>query len=87
MPSSDPIDIGAVIRSQSKHKSEVDDGDTGPVTVTLSDETNRMLIEMDMTNFKEMQESNSSLHALWMKAKQNDSCYCINNDLLDERTV
>ena len=32
-----------------------------------------------------MQESVSSLQALWMEAKQNDSCYCISNDLLDER--
>ena len=37
LPSSDPIEIVAVTRSQSKHKSEVDDGVTGPVT--LSDET------------------------------------------------
>ena len=33
-----------------------------------------------------MQESDSSLHALWMKAKQNDSRYCISNDLLYERS-
>ena len=26
-----------------------------------------MLRDMDMTKFKEMQESDSSLHALWMK--------------------
>ena len=39
-----------------------------------------------MTKFKEMQESDSSLHALWMKAKQNDSRYCIGNDLLYERS-
>ena len=58
MPSSDPIENGAVTRSQSKHKSEVDDGDTGPDT--LSDETNRMLRDMDMTEFKEIQESESS---------------------------
>ena len=38
--SSDPIEIAAVTRSQSKHTSEADDGDTGPVTLT--DETNRM---------------------------------------------
>ena len=44
MTSSDPIEIAAVTRSQSKHNSEVDDGDGGPVT--LSDETNRMLIDM-----------------------------------------
>ena len=62
VPSSDPIEIGAVTMSQSKHKSEVDDGDTGPVI--LSDETNRMLRDMHMTKFKEMQESDSSLHAL-----------------------
>ena len=41
VPSSDPIEIAAVNRSQSKHTSEVGDGDTGPVR--LSDETNRML--------------------------------------------
>ena len=62
LPSSDPIEIAAVTRSQSKHKSEVDDGDTGPVTLT--DETNRMLRDIDMTKFKEMQELDSSLHAL-----------------------
>ena len=60
--SSDPIEIAAVTRSQSKHTSEINDGDTGPVT--QSDETNRMLREMDMTKFKEMQESDSSLNAL-----------------------
>ena len=84
MTSSDPIEIAAVTRSQSKYKSEADDGDGGPVT--LSDETNRMLREMDVTKFKEMQESDSSLHALWLKAKQNDSRYCISNDLLYERS-
>ena len=45
-----------------------------------------MLRDMDMTKFKEMQESDSSLRALRMKAKQNDSCYCISNDLLYERS-
>ena len=84
VPSSDPIEIAAVTRSQSKHKSEIDDGDTGPVT--LSDETNQMLRDMDMTKFKEMQESDSSLHTLWMKAKQNDLRYCISNDLLYKRS-
>ena len=84
VPSSDPNENAAVTRSLSKHKSEVDDGDTGPVT--LSDQTNRMLRDMDMTKFKEMQESDSSLHALWMKAKQNDSRHCIRNDLLYERS-
>ena len=54
VPSSYLIKIAEVTRSQSKHKSEVDDGDTGPVT--LSDDTNRMLRDMDMTKFKEMQE-------------------------------
>ena len=44
-----------------------------------------MLTEMDVTKFKEMQELDSSLHALWFKAMQNDSRYCIINDLLDER--
>ena len=39
-----------------------------------------------MTKFKEMQEPDSSLHALWLKVKQNDSRYCISNDLLDERS-
>ena len=57
VPSTDPIEIAAVTRSQSKHKSEVGDGDTGPVT--LSDETNQMIRDMDMTKFKEMQESDS----------------------------
>ena len=33
-----------------------------------------------------MQESDSSLHALWLKSKQSDSCYCISNDLVDERS-
>ena len=84
VPSSDPIEIGAVTRSQSKHKSEVGDGDGGPVT--LSDEMNRMLRDMDITKFKEMQESDSSLHALRMKSKQNDSRDCISNDLLYERS-
>ena len=83
MPSSDPIEIAAVTRSQSKYKSEADDGEGGPVT--RSNETNQMLRDMDMTKFKEMQESDSSLHALWLKVKQNDSRYCISNDLLDER--
>ena len=45
-----------------------------------------MLRDTDMTNFKEMQELDSSLHALRMKAKQNDSRYCISNDLLYERS-
>ena len=45
-----------------------------------------MLRDMDMTKFKEMQESYSSLHDLWMRAKQNDSRYCISNDLLYERS-
>ena len=84
VPSSDPIEIAAVARSQSKQKSDVDDGDTDPVA--LSDEPNRILRDIDMTKFKEMQESDSSLHALWMKAKQNDSRYCITNDLLDKRS-
>ena len=83
IPSSDPIEIAVVTRSQSKQKSDVDNGNTG--SVTMSDKTNRMLRDMDMTKFKEMQESYSSLHALWMKAKQNDSRYCISNYLLYER--
>ena len=33
-----------------------------------------------------MQESDNSLHAFWIKAKQNDSRYCISNDLLYERS-
>ena len=45
-----------------------------------------MLRDMDMTKFKEMQESDRSLHALWMEANQNDSRYCISNDLLDKRS-
>ena len=66
VPSTDPIEIAAVTRSQFKQESDVDDGNAGPVT--LSDETNRMIRDMDMTKYKEMQESHSSLHALWMKA-------------------
>ena len=80
VPSNDQIEIAAVTRSQSKQKSDVDDGNTG--SVTLSDETKRM----DMTKFKEMQESDSSLHALWIKTTRNDSRYCISNDLLYERS-
>ena len=38
VPSSHGIEIAAVTRSQCKHTSEINDGDTGPVT--LSDETN-----------------------------------------------
>ena len=75
----DPIEISAVSRSQSKHESDVDDGNTG--SVTLSDDTNRMLIDIDMTKFKKIQESDSPLHALWMKA---NSRYCISNDILYE---
>ena len=41
MPPSDPIEIAAVTRSQSKQESDVHDGNTG--SVTLSDETSRML--------------------------------------------
>ena len=84
VPSSDAIEIAAVTRSQSKHTSEINDGDTGPVTEL--DETNRILREMNMTKFKEIQESDSSLNALWLKAKQNDSCYFISNDLLYGRS-
>ena len=62
MPSSDLIEIAAVTRSQSKQESVVDDGNTG--SVTLLGETNRILTDMDMTKLKEMQESDSSLHAL-----------------------
>ena len=39
-PSSDPITIAAVTRSQFKQEFDVDDGNTG--LVTLSDEYNRM---------------------------------------------
>ena len=46
----------------------------------------RMLRDRDMTKLKEMQESTVSLQALWSKAKQNDSRYCISNDLLYERS-
>ena len=80
MPSSDSNEIAAVSRSQSKQESEVDDGNTG--SVTLSDEKNRMLRDMDMTKLKVMQELDSYLHTLRMKAKQNDARYCISNDLL-----
>ena len=52
VPSSDAIEIAAVTRSQSKHTSEINDGDTCPVT--QSDETNRILREMDVTKFKEI---------------------------------
>ena len=41
---------------------------------------------MDVIKLKEMQESDSSFHALWLKAKQNNSRYCISNDLLYERS-
>ena len=71
MPSSDPIEIAAVTRSQSKHTSEINVGDTG--SATQSDETSRILRELDMTKFKEMQETDCSLNALWLKEKQNDS--------------
>ena len=84
MPSSDPNEIAAVTRSQSKQESDV--GDENIRSVTLSDETNPMLRNMDMTKFKEMQESDSSLPALWMNAKQNDSCDWISNYLLYERS-
>ena len=53
-PSSDPIEIDAVTRLQSKQKSDVGDGNTG--SVTLSDDKNRTPRDMDMTKFKEMQE-------------------------------
>ena len=43
-PSSDLIEIAAVTRSHSKQESDVDDGNTG--SVTLSDEKNRMLRDM-----------------------------------------
>ena len=79
VPSSGPIETGAVTRSQSKLESDIDDGSIG--SVPLSDETNRMLRDMGMTKFKEMQESDNSSHALWMKAKQNNSRYCISNEL------
>ena len=38
-----------------------------------------------MIKFQEMQESDGSLQALFSKAKQNDSRYCISNDLLYKR--
>ena len=44
-----------------------------------------MLRDMDMTKFKEMQELDSSLHALLMNTKWNNSRYCISNDLPCER--
>ena len=53
-PSSDPIEIAAVTRSQSKQESDVGEGNTG--SVTLLDEKNRMLRDMNITKFKEMQE-------------------------------
>ena len=84
MTSCDLSEIAAVTRSQFKQESAVNERNTG--SITLSDETNRMLRDMDITKFKEMQESDSSLHALWMKSKQNDSRYCISNDLLYERS-
>ena len=82
-PSSDPIENAAVARSQFKQESEVYDGNTG--SVTLSDEENRMLRDMDMTKFKQMQESDSSLQTMWLRAKQNDSRYCISNELIYQR--
>ena len=36
-----------------------------------------------MTKFKRMQESDSSLQTMWSKAKQNDSRYCISNELYE----
>ena len=50
VPSSDPIEIAAVTRSQSKQESEVNDGST--VSVTLSDEMNRMLRDIDIPQLK-----------------------------------
>ena len=52
----------------------------------LSDDTHQMLRYMDMTKLKEMQESDSFLHDLWMKTKQIDSRYCISNELLYDRS-
>ena len=45
-----------------------------------------MLRDMDMTKFKEMQESDSSFPTMWLKAKKNDFRYCISNELLYERS-
>ena len=60
----------------------VTDGNTG--SVTLSDDKNRMLKGIDMIKFKEIQESDGYLQALWSKVKQNYSRYCISIDLLNE---
>ena len=77
--SSDQIEIAAVTRSRSRQESDVGDGNTA--SITLSAEKNRMLRDMDMTKFKEIEEPDVSLQALFSKAKQNDSRYCISNDL------
>ena len=55
-------------------------------SVTLSDDKNRMLKDIDMIQFKQMQESDCSLQTMWSKAKENDSRYCISNELLYERS-
>ena len=55
MSSGDLIETAAVTRPQSKQEFDVDDGNTG--SVTLSDETNQMHRDMDMTKFKEMEET------------------------------
>ena len=38
--------------------------------------------DMDMTKIKEIQQSDSSLQTLWLKAKKSDFRYCITNELL-----
>ena len=57
MPSCDRMEIAAVTRSQSRQESDVDDENT--CSVILSDERNRMLRDMGVTKFKEMQDSDS----------------------------
>ena len=59
-------------------------GDENTVSVTLSDDKNRMLKGIDVIKFQDMQESGGSLKALWLRAKQNDARCCISNDLLYE---
>ena len=39
-----------------------------------------------MVKFKQPQESAGSLQIIWSKAEQNDSRYCISNELLYERS-
>ena len=82
-PSSDLNENATITRSQTRLVSGNNDSNND--SVTLSHDKNRMLKGIDMIKFKEIQQSNGSLQALFLKAKQNDSRYCISNDLLYER--